>query len=300
MVRAQVLVNNFAGKRKGKYNRYGRFCKCSGMLYTMKLLNGSELAEFIKERQGKQVRALKQANQITPKLAIIVCSNDPRIAKYVGLKQKYAADILVETDLHTVEQSGAKDLIKKLNKDTTVHGIIVQLPLPDPAQTDDIVNTIVPQKDVDALGQNSPYEAATPQAIMWLLNGYNIDLKAKNIAVVGQGRLVGAPLVTLLKKSGLQPKIVDVDTKNQAQIFAQAEVIITSVGKAGVITSEMIPQNCVVVDAGLTSENGVLKGDLADDVYERQDLTLTPVKGGVGPLTIASLLDNLIRATQKL
>jgi methylenetetrahydrofolate dehydrogenase (NADP+)/methenyltetrahydrofolate cyclohydrolase len=100
----------------------------------------------------------------------------------------------------------------------------------------------------------------------------------------------------MLENSGITPIIIDEDTENPEAIFADADIIITAVGKAGLITSEMIPLDCVVVDAGVTSDKGVLKGDLADDVYERQDLTLTPTKGGVGPLTVAALFDNVIRA----
>lgn len=265
----------------------------------MKLLNGKELAQFIMERQIKQVRALRQARKIVPKLAIISCSDSPVIAKYVGLKQKYGADILVDVEQYHVPQNQAIKLIKNLNTDKSVHGIIVQLPLPDTDQTDDIVNTIAPQKDVDSLGENSNYDAATPLAINWLLSGYNIDLQNKKIVIVGQGRLVGVPLAKMLQNSGLQPIIVDENTKNPEKIYAKANIIITAVGKAGLISADMIPQNCVVVDAGVASEKGMLKGDLADDVYERQDLTLTPAKGGVGPLTVAALFDNVIRSSSK-
>ncbi len=262
----------------------------------MKLLNGAELADFIKERQAKQVRALRQAHKIIPKLAIIICGDNAPSQKYVALKEQYGEDVLVEVEVHSGPQLEAKDLLEVLNQDPLVHGIIVQLPLPDPTQTDEIVSTIAPEKDVDALSENSLYDAATPIAITWLLSGYNIDLRGKNIVIVGQGRLVGAPLVKMLKKSDLEPIIVDEDTKNTAEIFASADIIITAVGKAGLITSDMIPLDSVVVDAGMTSEKGVLKGDLADDVYDRQDLTLTPTRGGVGPLTVAALFDNVIRA----
>jgi methylenetetrahydrofolate dehydrogenase (NADP+)/methenyltetrahydrofolate cyclohydrolase len=265
----------------------------------MKLLNGAELADFIKERQAKQVRALRQADKIIPKLVIIDCTGSPVIAKYVALKQRYAEDILIDVEYRVIEQSQASELIKEFNDDTTVHGIIVQIPLPDPSQTDEIISEIAPQKDVDALLPDSPYDGATPLAINWLLTGYNVDLRGKNIVIVGQGRLVGAPLKKMFENSGMTPIIVDEDTENPEVIFADADIIITAVGKAGLISSDMIPLDCVVVDAGVTSEKGVLKGDLADDVYERQDLTLTPTRGGVGPLTVAALFDNVIRAASK-
>jgi methylenetetrahydrofolate dehydrogenase (NADP+)/methenyltetrahydrofolate cyclohydrolase len=262
----------------------------------MKLLNGAELADFVKERQAKQVRALRQAHKIMPKLAIIICGDNGPSQKYVALKERYGDDIQVAVEVHGIPQSEAKGLIEALNQNPAVHGIIVQLPLPDPTQTDEIVTAIAPEKDVDSLSEDSIFDAATPIAIMWLLSGYNIDLRGKNIVIVGQGRLVGAPLATLLQKSDIEPKIVDEDTKNPAEIFANADIIITAVGKAGLISADMIPLDSVVIDAGMTSDKGVLRGDLADDVYERQDLTLTPTKGGVGPLTVAALFDNVIRA----
>lgn len=262
----------------------------------MRILNGAELAEFIKERQIHQVRSLRQSKKIAPKLAIVICGDDPVISKYVGLKQAYAQDILVDVEVHSIAQADATATVKNLNEDESVHGIIVQLPLPNPGQTDEIVNTIAPQKDVDALGKKSTYDAATPLAINWLLTGYNIELKGKKIVIVGQGRLVGAPLKKMFEASNLQPIVVDEDTKNPEAMYADANIIITAVGKPGLIKSSIIPQNCVVVDAGVASEKGVLKGDLADDVYERDDLTITPIKGGVGPLTVAALFDNVIRA----
>lgn len=265
-------------------------------MLVMRLLNGAELADFIKERQAKQVRALRQAHKVFPKLAIIICGDDGPSQKYVALKKQYGEDIIIDVEVHGVSQAEAKGLIEALNQNPEVHGIIVQLPLPNPEQTDEILAVIAPEKDVDGLTGNSPYDAATPLAINWLLTGYNIDLRGKNIVIVGQGRLVGAPLKRMLENSDLRPVVVDEDTENSAEIFADADVLVTAVGKAGLVTADMIPLDCVVVDAGTTSENGVLKGDLADDVYTRDDLTVTPAKGGVGPLTVAALFDNVIRA----
>ncbi len=265
----------------------------------MRLLNGSELAGFIKERQAHQVRALIQADGVTPKLAIIVCGNNSVINTYVALKQKYGADIQVEVEVHKIDQSEATGLIQALNKNPEIHGIIVQLPLPDVTQTDEIINAVAPEKDVDALGSHAEFDPATPMAIMWLLAGYNIDVQNKAVAIVGQGRLVGAPLVKLMRASGIEPAIVDEDTEHPEDILLHSQIIITAVGKPGIVSSVMLPEKAVVVDAGTTSEGGEIKGDLDSDVYERDDVTVTPVKGGVGPLTVAALFDNVIRAARK-
>ena len=264
----------------------------------MKILDGKELAGYIKERQAHQVRSLRQAAAIVPRLAIIITTDHPAIQTYVRMKQRYGADILIDVDIHRVKQTEAHDLIKSLNADPTVHGIIVQLPLADPTETDDICNLVAPEKDVDALGVDAVYEPATPMAILWLLAGYNVELRGKNIVIVGRGKLVGAPLERILKAQNLAVTVVDSSTKDSATIFAGADAIITATGVAGLISAAMIPTACVVVDAGVAGEQGKTVGDLDPDVRTRQDLTITPEKGGVGPLTICALFDNVIRAAR--
>jgi methylenetetrahydrofolate dehydrogenase (NADP+)/methenyltetrahydrofolate cyclohydrolase len=264
----------------------------------MKILNGKELAGFIQERQAKQVRALRQAAEIEPKLAIVVAKNDPVIETYIRLKKAYGADLLIDVDLHRVKQTEVPALIKRLNDDDSVHGIIVQLPLADPAQTDDIVNLVAPNKDVDALGEKPDFEPATPMAILWLLAGYNVDLRGKKVLLVGRGKLVGAPLEKLLKTMEVDVEVVDRSAKDLAEHTRGADVIITATGSPAILYSDMIKEGAVVVDAGVASESGKTVGDLDDDVYARDDLTITPRKGGVGPLTVCALFDNVIRAAR--
>lgn len=267
----------------------------------MKLLNGAELRDYIKVRQAKQVRALRQAWGIFPKLAIIQCNDDPVIDAYVRLKPKYGEDILVATDVYRIPQSEAIAKIRELNVDETVHGIIVQLPLIDPPeQTQEILDAVAPEKDVDALGINATLDPATPLAINWLLAGYNVDLRDKKIVIVGNGRLVGAPLAKMWRNSGHDVTVLTREDKDIAAKIHEADIIVTATGKAGLITSDMIKVGAVVVDAGTASEDGVIKGDVAPEVYEtRDDLKITPVKGGVGPLTVAALFDNVIQAARK-
>jgi methylenetetrahydrofolate dehydrogenase (NADP+) / methenyltetrahydrofolate cyclohydrolase len=264
----------------------------------MKMLNGSELAGFIKERQAHEVRSLRQSAGTQPKLAIVVTVEHPAIEIYMRMKQRYGADILVDVDVHRVDQSEAKQLIMQLNDDPDVHGIIVQLPLAEPAETDEVCNAVAPAKDVDALGEHALLEPATPLAIMWLLAGYNIELAGKHIVLVGRGKLVGAPLERMLKNSGYDVEVVDRQTKDVRAVVEAADVLITATGQPGLITSDMIKEGTVVVDAGVAGEQGKTVGDLADDVYERTDLTITPRRGGVGPLTICALFDNVIRAAR--
>jgi methylenetetrahydrofolate dehydrogenase (NADP+)/methenyltetrahydrofolate cyclohydrolase len=265
----------------------------------MKLLNGSELAGFIKERQVHQVRGLLQAEHIQPKLAIVVTVDHPAISVYVRKKERYGADIGILVAVYRVTQATVRSTIQSLNEDSTVHGIIIQLPLEDPSQTEEIVNLVVPAKDVDALGKQATFDPATPMAILWLLAGYNIDLRGKQVLVVGRGRLVGAPLERELKASGISVSSVDKDTEDIRSAALAADVIVSGAGSPGVLKSDMIKHGAVVVDAGVAGEQGKTSGDLDPLIYEvRDDLTITPQKGGVGPLTVCALFENVIRAAR--
>ncbi len=261
----------------------------------MKLLNGSELAGYIKQRHASQVRALRHAKTY-PKLAIVQVKDDPVINTYVSLKQKYGKDILVDVDVHKPTQAEVPELLKTLNQDKSVHGIIVQLPLNNPDETDKIVNLVAPQKDVDALGKQSKFEPATPMAILWLLSGYNIDLRGKKVLLIGRGKLVGAPLEKILKNSGVDVSVADKKTTDLRNLTEGADIIIAAANQPGILTADMIKQDTVVVDAGVASEDGKTLGNVSPEVYEREDLTITPAKGGVGPLTVCALFENVIRA----
>jgi len=265
----------------------------------MKSLNGRELADYIKERQAHQVRALRQAWQVQPKLAIVVTIDHPVINVYMRMKKRYGADILIDTEIHQVTQDEAPATIQQLNEDPSVHGIIVQLPLERPEETESIVNLVAPEKDVDALGQKALFEPATPMAILWLLAGYNINLPGKKILLVGRGKLVGEPLERMFKASDLDVRVADRQTKDLAAETLQADVIITATGSPAILYPDMIKQGAVIVDAGVAGEEGKTVGDVAPEVYERDDLTITPPKGGVGPLTVCALFENVIRAAQR-
>lgn len=266
----------------------------------MKSLNGAELASFIKVRQLKAVRNLRQEHKIVPKLAIVQTIDDPVIDSYVGLKRRYGSDILVEVEIHKVDQAEAASLIERLNYDDTVHGIIIQLPLAEPAQTDELVELVAPGKDVDGLSQASSFDSATPVAINWLLTGYNVELTNKKIVIVGRGRLVGRPLEAMWRASGLTPTVIDIDTPeaDKKTALLAADLIVTAAGSPGLLTTDLVRPDAVVVDAGTSTANGKLVGDVAAEVRQRHDLTITPEKGGVGPLTVSALFDNLIRAAR--
>lgn len=265
----------------------------------MKLLNGKEMAGYIQERQARQVRALRQAWAVAPKLAIVLTIEHPVIGVYVRMKQQYGAELLVDVDVHRVSQDDAPAKIAELNADPGVHGIIVQLPLERPEETEAIVNLVAPEKDVDALGINAQFDPATPMAILWLLAGYNIDLQGKRILLVGRGKLVGAPLERIFTDSGLDVHVADRETPDLKAETLQADIIVTATGSPAILYPDMLKPKAVVIDAGVASEGGKTVGDVAPEVYERDDITITPIKGGVGPLTVCALFENVIRSAQR-
>ena len=267
-------------------------------LMTMRELNGSELAGFIKERQAKQVRALRQAWHINPRLAIVTDVENPVIETYMRLKQRYGADILIDVEIHRVPAGGALEVIQELNNRDDVQGIILQLPISNSDQTDELLESIREDKDVDGLRKRAIFQAATPTAISWLLAGYGVDLKNKKVAIVGRGRLVGAPLEKMWLKSG-----VDVTVFEKGDDLSQLinyDIIVSATGVPGLIKSQMIKPKAVVIDAGTASENGKIIGDVSEEVRQRNDVIITPKKGGVGPLTVSALFDNVIMACLKI
>ncbi|MDO4902431.1 MAG: bifunctional 5,10-methylenetetrahydrofolate dehydrogenase/5,10-methenyltetrahydrofolate cyclohydrolase [bacterium] len=273
----------------------------------MKILNGAELRDFIKERQAKQVRALRQSWRVVPKLVIFYHSDSAVVETYMRLKKRYGEDILVEVEQRKVEIDTLKQEIQKANADESIHGIIVQLPLENNNgervtgdDLDDILREIAPEKDVDGLNGGA-FDPATAQAINWLLAGYNIDLSKKKIAIVGRGLLVGAPLYRMWQNSGYNVEIFGRDSADKlTEILPQYDVIVSATGVPELIKSEMLKNGAVVVDAGTAEQGGEIKGDLAESVREsRQDLTLTPKIGGVGPLTVAALIDNVIISARR-
>lgn len=284
----------------------------------MKILNGKDLAGFIKEKQAHQVRQLK-ADGITPKLLIIRDSDNPVIMKYVTLKKQYGEDIgVIVKDFDAVKSltkhftdennRGVKSSTKpftqirhaigqkihEANADKTIHGIIVQLPLASvpKEELDSLLSQIAIEKDVDGLTGQA--DTATATAINWLLAGHNIDLADKKIAIVGRGRLVGAPLIRMWQNSGYDVTVFGHDGDlTQLRDF---DVIVSATGVPHLITSKMIKPGAVVVDAGTASEDGVIVGDVDEAVRNRSDLSaITPKLGGVGPLTVCALFDGILK-----
>ncbi len=258
----------------------------------MKILSGSEIAGYMKENQAHLVRSLK-ARKIQPKLVIIRDSDNPVIAKYVSLKQRYGADIGVVVEDWLREDVEAA--VIEANNDAAVHGVIVQLPLKDKALTDAVVSKIAPEKDVDGLSGSGVFDSATATAINWLLAGYDIQLAGKKIALVGRGRLVGAPLEKMWRDSSYHVTVFN--SKSDLNELINYDILVTATGVPHLIQSSMVRADATVVDAGTASEGGVLVGDVDEAVRARTDLlAITPKLGGVGPLTVTALFEHVLIA----
>ena len=242
----------------------------------MKELNGRELAGCIKERQVHTVKALR-SRKIFPKLAIFYDNDSPVIAKYMSLKQAYGEDIGIEVVVTKIATNDAEEKIRAAAEDETDAG-----------------KTAL-EKDVDGLRGET--DTATAMAIHWLLTGYGIDLRGKKLGIIGHGKLVGAPLEKMWRESGYDVTVYD--KGDDTSTLPDCDVVVTATGVPGLVKSTMLKYGAVVVDAGTASEGGVIKGDVDDAVREREDLTITPKIGGVGPLTVTMLFERVLQAAQK-
>lgn len=265
------------------------------------LLDGRELAGFIKQRHYEQLQNMHQVSR-RPRLAIIDINQEVVSNKYAEIKQRYGEDIGVAVAVHNTSAAELMSTLTDLNQDATTHGVLVQLPLPQEVNAEEVTDALHPSKDVDALGGNSNFLPPTPNAIFWLLGGYGIEMANKTIGVIGQGNLVGRPLVKMLRESGQEPLVCDLHTGDRQQILSQADIIVTATGQPKSLTSNEVRAGVTVIDAGTASEQGALVGDVDPLLYQREDINISPVPGGVGPLTVCALFENVLTAfkTQEL
>ena len=258
------------------------------------MLGGRELAAYIKERHRLQVEALG----FQPKLAIIMSTQATAATQsYVRVKTRYAHDIGAEVDVREVAPNNVSLLktITELNQQTDTNGIIVQLPIHG-IDVDRILSALDPRKDVDGLHPKSRFSPATPQAIVWLLSGHGIEVRGKIITVVGQGRLVGAPLAKLLEESGATVIRCDKYTKDLPAETRRGDIVISATGQPDLVKPGMVKPGAVVVDAGSGEAGGSIRGDVDPALFEDESLSITPNPGGVGPMTVVALFDNLLQA----
>jgi methylenetetrahydrofolate dehydrogenase (NADP+)/methenyltetrahydrofolate cyclohydrolase len=289
----------------------------------MQLLNGKEAAEKTKSDLALQVSGLKRKNLRLPHLAAILAGNNGASETYVASKIKSCAEIGFQSSLlrfnAEIPEAELLTAIEKLNQDDMVDGILVQLPLPKHIDEQKVINTIIPEKDVDGfhpvnigkLVQGAPtFVSATPYGIILLLQHYNIDVKGKHAVVIGRSNIVGRPVSILLSSNkpygNATVTVCHSHTANLKELSLQADIIVAALGKPGFLTADMVKEGAVIIDVGITrvadatAKKGFrIKGDVDFDAVAPKTSWITPVPGGVGLMTIAALLTNTMTAYLK-
>lgn len=286
-----------------------------------KIIDGKEISKTIKNNLKGIISSIKEEHQRVPKLVVIIVGENPASQVYVRNKEKACNEVGIESEIirlpEDVSEEKLIDIISLQNKDAFVDGILVQLPLPKHINEKKVLNEISPTKDVDGfhpeniaklfLGEQE-LVPCTPQGIICLLESINYDLKGKNVVIVGRSNIVGKPLALLALHKNATVTITHSKTENLKEVCNKADVLITAIGKANFFTSDYIKEGAIVIDVGINRDENGLCGDVAfhlktmdeesEKIYKKVS-AITPVPGGVGPMTIAMLLQNTISAYEE-
>lgn len=257
----------------------------------------------------KNIKKEIEKNGFTPCLAVIQIGDNKASKIYVKNKQKACEDALIKfIDIKfpdTISEEVVIDEIRRLNNDISVNGILVQLPLPFGFDEGKIINTIDPLKDVDGLTypnvgnlvlENECLVSCTPMGVIELLKMYNVKLSGKNVCIVGRSNLVGKPLIQLLLREDATISVCHSKSKDIKDYTKRADVLIVAAGHPNLITKDMVREGSVIIDVGINKENDFLVGDVSFDEVSKKSSLITPVPGGVGPMTVACLLKNVVKA----
>ncbi len=275
------------------------------------IIDGKELAK--KTRQNLKIECDELKNKgINPKLAVIMVGDNPASKVYVRNKSKACQEVGVEYEEYLLDsditQKDLIDLIKKLNNDKNINGILLQSPIPKHLDINEAFRTIDYNKDVDGfhpmnvgkltLGQDT-FVSCTPYGVMRMFEEYNIDLCGKNVVILGRSNIVGKPLTQCCLNKNATITVCHSKTQNTKKITKEADVVISAIGKAKFITEDMIKEGAIVIDVGINrDENGKIVGDVDFENVKQKASYITPVPGGVGPMTVAMLINNVIKAAK--
>lgn len=279
----------------------------------MNLLNGKELSQKIREEIREEIKAeFVQKGLKIPTLAVVLVGEDPASQVYVNNKEKACFEVGIESKTIRLPQNSTMEEvlaeIHALNEDKAVDGILVQLPLPNGLDSTLVVEAISPDKDVDGLtyinkgklvsnlGDLAP---CTPSGIIDLLKYYNVEIEGKNAVIIGRSQLVGRPVEILLNNLNATTTICHSKTQNLKEITTGADILIVAVGKPNYITGDYVKDGASVIDVGINRLDGKIVGDVDIRTLENRDVNITPVPGGVGPMTITELLKNTIKCAKQ-
>jgi len=277
----------------------------------MTILDGKNVSAQVKERVKNEALNLKNQG-IEPALAVILVGEDKASQTYVAAKEKACIACEIKSVMHRLSESTTQSeliaLIDVLNLDDGIDGILVQLPLPKHIDTNKILETISPAKDVDGFAAINVGKLAsgldgfvpcTPLGIMEIFKAYDINLEGKNAVVIGRSNIVGKPMANLLLNANATVTVTHSKTRNLKEICAEADILVAAIGRADFVTAGMVKEGAVVIDVGINRmDDGKLKGDVKFDEVAPKCSFITPVPGGVGPMTIAMLLSNTIKSAK--
>jgi methylenetetrahydrofolate dehydrogenase (NADP+) / methenyltetrahydrofolate cyclohydrolase len=276
-----------------------------------KIIDGIAIARAMRAQFKVRVELLK-ARGVQPGLAVVLVGSDPASQVYVRNKQKASIEAGIHSEVHHlsahVDEAVVLKFIEDLNADPKIHGILVQLPLPPQIDEEKVIEIIAPHKDVDAfhpynIGRvvigEAIFQPCTPYGVMKLLEHEGIEVSGRHAVVVGRSNIVGKPMAMLLINAGATVTVCNSRTANLAAITRQADILVVAVGKAGLVTGSMIKRGAAVIDVGMNGEPGsALVGDVDFASVAEQAGYITPVPGGVGPMTVAMLLGNTVAAAE--
>jgi len=278
----------------------------------MQIIDGKKVSAEIIEAIKSETQSLKESFGKTPGLAVVLVGDDPASAVYVRNKGKACERAGFNSFEHRLPGDTSEDdllaLISKLNKDADVNGILVQLPLPDGIDSQKILEAIEPAKDVDGFhpvnvgglaSGISDLAPCTPAGIMELLDHYNIPIEGKEAVVLGRSNIVGKPAALLLLKRNATVTICHSRTQNLADVTSRADILVAAIGKPDFVSAEMVKEGAAVIDVGINRVDGKLTGDVDFEAVSKKTPYITPVPGGVGPMTIALLMKNTLSAFKK-
>ena len=279
----------------------------------MQLIDGKSLANKVQTSVTSEVEKLKQEKNIVPGLAVILIGDDPASHAYVKMKAKACEKVGFYSITHNMPDTISQDeiiaTIEMMNSNPRIDGILVQLPLPKHVDTDKILEVIDPKKDVDGFHAYNvgrlvtnldSFVACTPLGVMKMFEEYNIELEGKDVCVVGASNIVGKPMSALLLNANATVTVTHIFTKDLKAHTSQADIVIVGVGVPGLIKEDMVKEGAVVIDIGINRiEDGTLVGDVDFKNVSPKCSYITPVPGGVGPMTIAMLLSNTLKSAKQ-
>lgn len=277
---------------------------------TARIIDGKSIAKELRESLAPRVAALKEQG-ITPGLTVIVVGDDPASAIYVRNKERACVKLGMNSQVlrfpAETTQEEILNTVRLLNQDDSVHGILVQLPLPRHIDEQAVLRAIDPDKDVDGfhamnagrlMNGESGFVACTPKGVMRLLEVSGVELDGKNAVVVGRSNIVGKPMALLLLQKNCTVTIAHSHTKDLAAVTRSADILVVAVGRAGFITGDMIKPGAAVMDVGINRVDGKVVGDVDFESAKEVASCITPVPGGVGAMTIAMLMENTVEAAE--